>query len=96
MLLPKKSGFGERNDTLSRHPSKQGALRPVAGHVRPPAHAASTVSLPCALSKLGYCSRTEALTLIEARRVLVNGKPARSASQRVDMVCDVAPIFYPA
>ncbi|CCW17267.1 Ribosomal large subunit pseudouridine synthase B [Sphingobium indicum BiD32] len=52
---------------------------------RHPVHSAFAVSLPRALSKLGYCSRTEALALIEAGRVLVNGRPARSASQRVDM-----------
>lgn len=52
---------------------------------RGPVHSASTVSLPRALSKLGHCSRTEALALIDAGRVLVDGKPARSASQRVVM-----------
>ncbi|MCG2842682.1 rRNA pseudouridine synthase [Sandaracinobacter sp. RS1-74] len=42
-------------------------------------------SLPRALSKLGHCSRTEALALIEAGRVFVNGRRATSASQRVDI-----------
>lgn len=60
-------------------------MRPALRSVRPPAYSASTVSLPRALSKLGHCSRTDALGLIEAGRVRVNGKPARSASQRVDM-----------
>ncbi|HET9699482.1 MAG TPA: pseudouridine synthase [Burkholderiales bacterium] len=42
------------------------------------------VSLARALSKLGYCSRTEAEALIAAGRVSVNGRAARSASKRVD------------
>ncbi|MGV7121323.1 pseudouridine synthase [Sphingopyxis sp. 550A] len=70
---------------MSRHDFRQGAMRSVTRRVRPPSHAASTVSLPRALSKLGHCSRTEALALIEAGRVLVDGRPARSASLRVDM-----------
>src|SRR3546814_3576308 len=45
---------------------------------------AEVVSLPRALSKLGFCSRTEALRLIEAGRVSVGGRRAQSASQRVD------------
>lgn len=43
------------------------------------------VSLARALSKLGYCSRTEAEALIAARRVTVNGRAVDSASKRVDM-----------
>ncbi len=42
-------------------------------------------SLPRALSKLGYCSRTDAVRLIEAGRVTVDGKRARGVSQRVDL-----------
>lgn len=60
-------------------------MRRAAKGRQPPAYSASTVSLPRALSKLGYCSRTDALALIEAGRVRVNGKPARSANQRVDI-----------
>lgn len=41
--------------------------------------------MPRALSKLGFCSRTEALRLIEAGRVSVGGRRAQSASQRVDL-----------
>ncbi len=74
---------------MSHHDSRQGATRPVTRRVRPPVHETSTVSLPRALSKLGHCSRTEALSLIEAGRVLVNDKPARGASQRVDMAREV-------
>lgn len=43
------------------------------------------VSLPRALSKLGYCSRTEAATLIDEGRVTIDDRPARSQSQRVDL-----------
>jgi 23S rRNA pseudouridine2605 synthase len=51
-----------------------------------PAHraTAAAVSLPRALSKLGFCSRTQAAALIAAGRVSVNGKPARSQTLRVD------------
>lgn len=64
---------------------KRGARRPARLRARGLAYCVSTVSLPRALSKLGYCSRTEALALIEAGRVTVDGRPARSASQRVDL-----------
>ena len=74
---------------MSRHDFRQGAARPATRRARSPAHSASTLSLPRALSKLGYCSRTEALSLIDAGRVLVDCKPARSASQRVDMASAV-------
>lgn len=47
---------------------------------------ATIVSLPRALSKLGYCSRGDALALIEAGRVSVDGRRARSAAQRVDLL----------
>lgn len=46
---------------------------------------ADTASLPRALSKLGFCSRTEAESLIVAGRVRVDGKPARGLTQRVDL-----------
>lgn len=41
------------------------------------------VSLPRALSKLGYCSRSEAERLIVAGRVRVNGEPATDPATRV-------------
>jgi 23S rRNA pseudouridine2605 synthase len=43
------------------------------------------VSLARALSKLGYCSRTEAERLIMAGRVRVDGRLARNPSLRLDM-----------
>jgi 23S rRNA pseudouridine2605 synthase len=43
------------------------------------------VSLPRALSKLGHCSRTEALALIAAGRVRVDGRIASSPTMRVDL-----------
>lgn len=60
---------------------------PGTGRTRPPRvrHHDSVVSLPRALSKLGLCSRTEAAVLIEAGRVTVDGRAARSLSQRVDL-----------
>lgn len=44
----------------------------------------SVASLPRALSKLGFCSRTEAAALIAAGRVMVDGKLARGEAQRVN------------
>ncbi|HLP15859.1 MAG TPA: pseudouridine synthase [Bacteroidota bacterium] len=46
------------------------------------------VSLSRALSKLGYCSRTQAEAIIAEGRVTVNGRAAASAAQRVDMKHD--------
>jgi 23S rRNA pseudouridine2605 synthase len=45
---------------------------------------AGAVSLPRALSKLGYCSRKEAVRLIEAGRVTLEGRPATLPSLRAD------------
>lgn len=46
------------------------------------------VSLPRALSKLGLCSRTQALGLIEAGRVSLNGRVSKDASLRVSLEHD--------
>ena len=46
------------------------------------------VSLARALSKLGFCSRTQAESIIADGRVSVNGVPAQNAAQRVDMEMD--------
>lgn len=48
----------------------------------------TTFSLARALSKLGYCSRTDAVVLIDNGRVTVGGVPAKSATQRVDIARD--------
>lgn len=53
---------------------------------------ANVVSLPRALSKLGYCSRTEAAVLIEAGRVRVNGRVAKLLTLRVHLVEDTITI----
>jgi 23S rRNA pseudouridine2605 synthase len=58
---------------VSRRPSRAGS-RESAG-----------VSLARALSKLGYCSRTQAEPLIAASRVSVDGRVVRNASARIDM-----------
>jgi len=52
-------------------------MRPGAG--------SPTVSLARALSKLGYCSRTEGESLVRAGRVRVNGRVVREPSARVDL-----------
>ncbi|MFD0390930.1 pseudouridine synthase (plasmid) [Tistrella bauzanensis] len=54
-----------------------------------PAVSPDLASLPRALSKLGYCSRTEAAALIAAGRVTVDGRPARGLTQRVDLANSV-------
>jgi 23S rRNA pseudouridine2605 synthase len=49
-----------------------------------PRRAAARVSLARALSKLGLCSRTEAMRWIAEGRVEVDGRPARDPAARVD------------
>lgn len=44
----------------------------------------AVVSLPRALSKLGFCSRTQAEALIAGGRVRVDGRVIRAATARVD------------
>jgi 23S rRNA pseudouridine2605 synthase len=44
----------------------------------------AVVSLPRALSKLGFCSRTQAEVLIAEGRVRVNGRVVRNVATRVD------------
>jgi 23S rRNA pseudouridine2605 synthase len=46
------------------------------------------VSLPRALSKLGFCSRSQAELLIREGKVRVNGQLARFATQRVHLLDD--------
>ncbi len=46
------------------------------------------ISLPRALSKLGLCSRTQALGLIEAGRVAVNARVSKDATLRVSLEDD--------
>lgn len=65
--------------------------RPASGTQKPTAQTTAelsrnVVSLPRALSKLGFCSRTEAARLIEDGRVTVDGRRARNVAQRVDLV----------
>ncbi|API58763.1 pseudouridine synthase [Tardibacter chloracetimidivorans] len=62
--------------------SNTGASPVKRGRARP---SADVASLPRALSKLGFCSRTEATALIESGRVMVDGRVARSMRQRVDL-----------
>lgn len=50
----------------------------------PPARQAN-VTLARALSKLGFCSRSQAQAVVQAGRVLVNGRPAGDAGLWVDM-----------
>jgi 23S rRNA pseudouridine2605 synthase len=58
----------------------------------PPVHASGergTVSVPRALSKLGFCSRAQGERLVEAGKVRVNGAVVRDASLRVRPEHDV-------
>ncbi|WP_414470805.1 pseudouridine synthase [Microvirga sp. M2] len=50
----------------------------------PRRHSDAVVSLPRALSKLGFCSRTQAEALIAEGRVRVDGRIARNPAVRVD------------
>ncbi len=54
------------------------------GPVRPRRAAGAVVSLPRALSKLGFCSRTQAEALIAEGRVALDGRTVRDATVRVD------------
>src|SRR3546814_8467251 len=47
---------------------------------------AEVVSLPRALSKLGFCSRTEALRLIKAGRVRVGGRSEEHTSELKSLI----------
>ncbi len=58
------------------------------GRGRHTGYPAGVVSLPRALSKLGYCSRTEAERLIGEGKVRVNGECERDARRRVSTVRD--------
>src|SRR5436190_16394891 len=48
------------------------------------AESTQTTGLARALSKLGFCSRSQAWTLIKNNRVQVNGVVVRDAEKRVD------------
>jgi 23S rRNA pseudouridine2605 synthase len=54
------------------------------GAGRPRRQNGAVVSLPRALSKLGFCSRTQAEALITEGRVRVDGRVVRTATARVD------------
>jgi 23S rRNA pseudouridine2605 synthase len=53
-----------------------------------PRTSSQIVSLPRALSKLGFCSRARAEKLISEGKVRVNGKLTRLATQRVHLTRD--------
>ncbi|WP_262028084.1 pseudouridine synthase [Microvirga sp. Mcv34] len=54
------------------------------GAARPRRQNGAVVSLPRALSKLGFCSRTQAEALVAAGRVSVDGRVVRNLAARVD------------
>ena len=55
---------------------------------KPPAPRHAVVSLARALSKLGFCSRSQAVTLVRAGKVTVNGAVVRDENLRVDPARD--------
>jgi 23S rRNA pseudouridine2605 synthase len=73
----------------SRSPKGRPRGAPAPTPCRTPRWTADVASLPRALSKLGYCSRTEAAALIAQGRVTVDGVRARDPGQRVDIVRSV-------
>ncbi len=50
------------------------------------------VGLARVLSKLGYCSRTEAADLIRAARVTINGRVVRNPEHPTDLKRDVVKV----
>lgn len=64
------------SDKPARRPRIKRSRQPTAGEP-------GTVSVPRALSKLGYCSRAQGQRLVEAGKVRVNGTIVRDASLRV-------------
>ncbi|HEY4545614.1 MAG TPA: pseudouridine synthase [Pedomonas sp.] len=80
----------QRNHQKNQPGNQHGkpAAREVSGKPssKPSGQPSGTVaSLPRALSKLGFCSRTEAARLIEDGRVSVDGRITRNLAQRVDL-----------
>jgi 23S rRNA pseudouridine2605 synthase len=64
------------SDRPERRPATKRSQHPTAGEP-------GTVSVPRALSKLGFCSRAQGQRLVEAGKVRVNGTIVRDASLRV-------------
>lgn len=71
-----EQGRPPRREASSPRHSRQTAESPRAG---------GEVSLPRALSKLGFCSRTQAESLIAEGRVSVNGHRQRDPTVRIDL-----------
>lgn len=71
----------------TRRPHSAQNRKPTIGSSRKPAppSAGKRVTLPRALSKLGYCSRTQAEELIRAGRVSVNGSPVTDIEAWIDL-----------
>lgn len=70
-----------------RRPKPTQARRPTAAPARKPAppSTAKRVTLPRALSKLGFCSRTQAEDLIRAGNVSVNGRTVTDTEAWIDL-----------
>lgn len=90
-MAPKRGRDGGKPVRAGSSHARAGANRAPAGKSPARVNAGSRagtsaggVSLNRALSKLGYCSRTQADALIAEGRVSVGGKVARDAAQRVD------------
>src|SRR5688572_14287720 len=81
-----------RNVTIMKPPPR---LRRAGG---PQRQNGAVVSLPRALSRLGFCSRTPAEVLIMEGRVCVDGRVVRNVTPRVDparvrITVDGAPVM---
>lgn len=85
LMMTRGCGAAGLGHVMSRHNLNPGALRRPLGRGSRRNPSSSLVSLPRALSKLGHCSRTEALGLIDAGRVTVDGQYVRSPVRRVDL-----------
>src|SRR4051812_49399296 len=82
--------------TERRKPSTKPASKPDRPST---AGTPGTVSVPRALSKLGFCSRTQGERLVKEGRVRVNGTLVRDASLRIrperdEIVVDGSPVTH--
>jgi 23S rRNA pseudouridine2605 synthase len=77
-------GVAAKRGPGKRGPARRGPAKGPAGG-RGKSSRSDAVSLARALSKLGWCSRSEARTLVEAGRVKVDGEQVKDAERRVDV-----------
>jgi 23S rRNA pseudouridine2605 synthase len=65
-----------------------GLRRTIANRVKKTSRGPNKVSLPRAISKLGFASRSQALQVIQGGRVIVNGRVERNPHRWVNLLAD--------